>query len=127
MADSRIFVGNIPFHAEEEDIRELFPTARSVRLIRDRESGKSKGFAFVEMQTEEEAQEAIRRDGGYTIGGRTLRVNEALSRDTRPSYPPTTAYRQPAFENGGHGGSRGSDGKRPKKGKSRRRRDDAWG
>jgi len=83
----KLYVGNLPYSTTQEQLRELFsqvgePT--EINLITDRDSGRPKGFGFVEMATEEEAQEAIRRFNGYSMDNRALTVNEARPREERP-------------------------------------------
>ncbi|MBL8152936.1 MAG: RNA-binding protein [Anaerolineae bacterium] len=83
----KLYVGNLPYSASSEEIRALFEQAgeiRDVAVITDRETGRSKGFGFVEMATEEGAQEAIRRFNGYPMSNRPLTVNEARPREERP-------------------------------------------
>ena len=78
-----IYVGNLPFSTSDNDLRELFSQVGGVvsaRVITDRETGRSRGFGFVEMGSSEEAQEAIQRFNGYAMGGRNLTVNEAKPR-----------------------------------------------
>jgi len=81
---TRLYVGNLPFNASEEQVRELFAqngrTVTDVRLVTDRETGRPRGFGFVEMATQEEADGAIRQLNGYSLGGRPLTVNEARER-----------------------------------------------
>jgi len=80
---TRIYVGNLPYTADEESVRELFSqhgTVDAVRLINDRETGRFRGFCFVEMP-ESDAQTAIARLNGHDMGGRQLRVNEARERE----------------------------------------------
>lgn len=84
----KLFVGNLPFTTSEEDVRTLFAQAgeiTSVALIKDRDTGRSKGFAFVEMKTQAEAEKAISMFNGYRIGGRELTVNIARPREERSS------------------------------------------
>ena len=84
----KLFVGNLPFTTSEEDVRTLFVQAgevTSVALIKDRDTGRSKGFAFVEMKTQAEAEKAISMFNGYRIGGRELTVNIARPREERSS------------------------------------------
>jgi RNA recognition motif-containing protein len=84
----KLYVGNLPYSVNEDNLRELFAQAgeiASVNIITDRDTGRSKGFGFVEMATEEEAQEAIKRFNGYTIDNRPLTVNEARPREERPA------------------------------------------
>ena len=74
-----IYVGNLPFSASEDEVRELFEahgTVHSVKLITDRETGRPRGFGFVEMD-DEAADSAISALDGNDLGGRNLRVNEA--------------------------------------------------
>jgi len=82
----KLFVGNLPFSASEDEIRDLFEQhgpVHSVRLINDRETGRPRGFGFVEMD-DETADAAMDAINGQDFGGRPLRVNEALER--RPRY-----------------------------------------
>ena len=74
-----IYVGNLPFTATEDEVRALFERhgkVESVKLINDRETGRPRGFAFVDMGAGE-AQNAIQQTNGFQMGGRPLRVNEA--------------------------------------------------
>jgi RNA recognition motif-containing protein len=76
----KLYVGNIPFSATEGELRSLFEKhggVATVNIITDRETGRPRGFAFVEMQDESAAQAAIRALDGSDMGGRPLRVNEA--------------------------------------------------
>jgi RNA recognition motif-containing protein len=80
----RLYVGNLPFSADEQQVRELFSqngrTVNDVRLITDRDTGRPRGFGFVEMGSSEEADGAIRDLNGFDMGGRALTVNEARER-----------------------------------------------
>ena len=79
----KIYVGNIPFSATEQDLRDLFGRhgeIASVSVITDRETGRARGFAFVEMNEASDASDAIRALDGTDMGGRSLRVNEAEDR-----------------------------------------------
>ncbi len=81
-----IYVGNLPFNSTEDDIRELFAPhgeVQSVKLITDRETGRPRGFGFVEMEGDAATAAISALDGG-DYGGRTLRVNEARERGARP-------------------------------------------
>ncbi|MCZ6669603.1 MAG: RNA-binding protein [Acidobacteria bacterium] len=81
----RIYVGNLPFSATEDEIRELFSqhgTVEAVNLITDRETGRPRGFGFVEMG-DEEATKAISALDQKEMGGRNLKVNEAKPREDR--------------------------------------------
>ncbi len=82
----KLYVGNLSYSTTEEQIRELFSQAgeiESIALITDRETGRAKGFGFVEMKTEEGSKEAIKRFNGYSLNNRTLTVNEARPREER--------------------------------------------
>lgn len=83
----KLYVGNLSFSTTREQLNELFSQAgeiAEVTIITDRDSGRSKGFGFVEMATEEGAQEAIKRFNGFTLDSRPLTVNEARPREERP-------------------------------------------
>jgi RNA recognition motif-containing protein len=93
-----IFVGNLDFAATESSIRTLFETygaVEKVNLVTDRDTGRSRGFAFVEMSEPSAADQAISALNGHNLGGRALNVNEA-----RPK----------AERSGGYGGFRANDG-----------------
>ena len=95
-----IYVGNLSYETTEEDLRRAFAefgTVTSVNVIKDKFSGESKGFGFVEMSTKEEAQEAINGLNGQELRGRAMNVNEARPRTERP---------------GGGGGGRGGGDRR---------------
>jgi RNA recognition motif-containing protein len=79
-----IYVGNLPFTASEDDVRLAFAaygTVSSVAIIKDRETGQSRGFAFVEMPNSEEGTKAINAMNGTPLKGRALKVNEARPRE----------------------------------------------
>ena len=83
----RIYVGNLPFSATEDEIRELFAafgSVSSVNLISDRETGRPRGFGFVEM--DDGGDEAIEALDKSSMGGRTLTINEARPRERRPRW-----------------------------------------
>lgn len=85
-----IYVGNLPYKMSEEELEGLFAEFGSVKyakIIIDRDSGRSKGFGFVEMDNDGEAQAAIEQLNGEEIEGRNLRVNEARPREDRPRRP----------------------------------------
>ena len=76
----KIYVGNLPFTTTEDELRDVFERhggVDSVAVIMDRETGRARGFAFVEMTEQSAAEEAIRALDGSELGGRSLRVNEA--------------------------------------------------
>jgi RNA recognition motif-containing protein len=79
----KLYIGNIPFTATEDELRALFEqhgSVASVNVITDRETGRPRGFAFVEMDDASAAEEAMRALDGSDLGGRSLRVNEAQDR-----------------------------------------------
>ena len=95
--ESKLYVGNLPYTATEDELSALFSqagTVTSVAIIKDRETGRSKGFAFIEMSNSDEAQKAISVLNGRDMGGRDLRVSIARPRE----------------EGGGGGGGRGGFG-----------------
>jgi RNA recognition motif-containing protein len=90
----KLYVGNLPYQTGEDDLRELFASAgtvESVNVIRDMATGRARGFAFVEMATDADAQNAVTTLNEYQYGGRALTVNEA----------------RPKPQGSGGGGSRG--------------------
>jgi len=95
---TKLYVGNLSFKTTGDDLQELFSqagTVESAQVVTDRDSGFSRGFGFVEMSSDEEAQAAISQFNGTEIDGRALNVNEARPRDDR---------------GGGGGGARGGRG-----------------
>ena len=98
----KLYVGNLPYETNEDDLQALFAQAggvESVNVMRDRETGRARGFAFVEMVSDDDAQNAINTLNEQPFGGRRLTVNEA-----RPQAP-----RGGGFGSGG-GGGRGPGG-----------------
>jgi RNA recognition motif-containing protein len=84
---TKLYVGNLPFNTTENELQEIFSQAGAVQevtLMQDRFTGKSRGFAFVTMGSEEEAQNAISKFNGHTMEGRPMTVNEARPREQRP-------------------------------------------
>jgi len=84
--ESKLYVGNLSYSTTEDSLRTLFfqaGTVTSVALIKDRDSGQSKGFAFVEMSTQVEAEKAISMFNGFQMGDRELRVSLARPREER--------------------------------------------
>jgi cold-inducible RNA-binding protein len=95
---TKLYVGNLSFKTSSDELREAFAavgTVESATVIEDRETGRSRGFAFVEMSTPEEAAAAIEAFNGKDFGGRSLTVNEAKPRTDR--------------DRGGRGGYRGGN------------------
>ena len=109
---TKLYVGNLPFNTTENELQELFSQAGAVQevtLMQDRFTGKSRGFAFVTMSSEEEAQNAISKLNGHSIEGRSLTVNEARPREARP---PGGGGRGGYGGGGGYGGRREGGGQR---------------
>jgi RNA recognition motif-containing protein len=97
----KLYVGNLAFQTSSEDLQELFSqagTVESATVIEDRETGRSRGFGFVEMASNEEGQKAIEQFNGKEFNGRNLNVNEAKPREDRGG------------RGGGGGGGRGGFG-----------------
>jgi len=104
----KLYVGNLPYSIDEDSLRDLFGqsgTVDTVNIITDRETGRSKGFAFIEMSTDEEAEAAISKLNGSEIDGRALTVNEA-----RPREGGGGGGGGRSFGGGGGGGGRGGFG-----------------
>ena len=103
----KLYVGNLPFSAGETELQELFAQAGavdSVKVMRDMATGRARGFAFVEMATDEDAQKAIDKFHNFEFGGRNLTVNEARPRPERSGgFGGGGGY-------GGGGGGRGGGG-----------------
>jgi RNA recognition motif-containing protein len=109
--EAKLYVGNLPYTTVDADLESLFSqagTVKSAQVIKDRVSGRSKGFAFVEMSTADEAQAAINKFNGQDFNGRALTVNLARPREERPG----------GFRGGSGGGRRQGGG-----GDRERRRD----
>ena len=100
---TKLYVGNLAFQTTSQELQELFATAGTVEsasVVEDRETGRSRGFAFVEMSTKEEATSAIDQFNGKEVGGRALKVNEAKPRENRSG----------GYNGGGSGGGGGNRG-----------------
>ena len=99
--EKRLYIGNLPFDTTEDDLHQMFSAHGqivSVKLITDMETGRSRGFGFVEMASKEEADAAIAALNGKEVDGRALKVNEAKPREDRGGF------------GGGGGGGRGGRG-----------------
>jgi len=84
----KLYVGNLSFACTDDDLRELFEAygkVESARVVMDREKGRSKGFGFVEMSSDDEAKAAISQLDGKELDGRAIIVNEARPREDRPA------------------------------------------
>ena len=105
MVGKKLYVGNLTYKVNDSDLEQLFSqfgTVQSAQVITDRDTGRSKGFGFVEMDTDAEAQEAIRNLHDQDHNGRRLTVNEARPREPRPGGGGRGGY--------GGGGGRGDYG-----------------
>ena len=101
---TKLYVGNLAFQTTSQELQELFAqagTVESASVVEDRDTGRSRGFAFVEMSTKEEATAAIDQFNGKELSGRALKVNEAKPRENRSGG---------GGGRGGFGGSRGGYG-----------------
>jgi RNA recognition motif-containing protein len=105
----RLYVGNLPYSTGEAELQELFSragTVESVRVMRDPATGRARGFAFVEMATDEEAQKATTELNQYSIGGRSLTVNEARPKTDGGGFGGGGGYSRGNRGGGGGGGRR---------------------
>ena len=121
----KLYVGNLSFQTTSQDLQQLFAqagTVESASVIEDRDTGQSKGFAFVEMSTEEEAAAAIEQFNGKEVGGRALKVNEARPRENRSGG----GGRGFGGNRGGGGGNRGGGGFSRGGGNPGRRSEPRW-
>ena len=104
----KLYVGNLSFQTSSEDLQQLFAqagTVESATVVEDRDTGRSRGFGFVEMASNEEGQKAIEQFNGTDFNGRNLTVNEARPREDRGN-------RGGGGRGGGYGGNRGGGGGR---------------
>src|SRR5258705_12860709 len=116
---TKLYVGNLSFRTTSDELREAFAaagTVESATVIEDRDSGRSRGFAFVEMATPEEAAAAIEQFNGKDFGGRNLTVNEAKPREDRGGRG----------GGGGRGGYGGGGGRDRDRGGDRSEREPRW-
>lgn len=105
--NNKLYVGNLPYSCNEQQLRSLFEQAGTVTeaaVITDRESGRSKGFGFVEMSTPEEASKAITQFNGYSMDNRQIQVSEARPKEDRP--PRRDSYGSGDRNGGGDRGGR---------------------
>jgi RNA recognition motif-containing protein len=109
----KLYVGNLAFATSSQDLQELFAqagTVESASVVEDRETGRSRGFGFVEMSSKEEGQTAITQFNGKEIGGRALTVNEAKPREPRSGGGGRGGYGGGGRGGYGGGGGRGGNG-----------------
>jgi RNA recognition motif-containing protein len=115
--ETKLYVGNLSYTTTEEDLQTLFSQAGtivSVTLIKDRDTGRSKGFAFVEMENQSDVEKAIQMFDGYSMDDREIRVSIARPREERPSG---------GYDRGRRGygdANRGGSGRDRRRGGSRR-------
>src|SRR6266850_1987916 len=110
---TKLYVGNLSFNTTENELQELFSQAGAVQevtLMQDKFTGKSRGFAFVTMGSEQDAQNAIAKLNGQTVEGRALTVNEARPREARPPGGGGRGYGGGGYGRGGGGGGYGRGG-----------------
>jgi RNA recognition motif-containing protein len=106
--DTKLYVGNLSYSATEQELQELFGQAGTVvsaTIIKDRETKRSKGFGFVEMSSQAEAENAIKMFNGFSLSNRELTVNIARPREERGPSGGGGGYG--GYRGGGSGGSRG--------------------
>jgi len=113
----KLYVGNLSFQTSSEDLQELFSqagTVESASVVEDRDTGRSRGFGFVEMASREEGEAAIQQLNGKEVGGRSLTVNEAKPREdrggSRGGGGGRGGYGGGGGGRGGGGGNRGGGG-----------------
>jgi len=117
-----LYVGNLPHSTTESELRSLFEAQGAVdkiSIVTDRETGRSRGFAFVEMTNAGEAEKAIAALDGKELGGRTLKINEAKPKTDRPRSGGGGRF-------GGGGGGRGGGGRDDYQGHARQPREPRW-
>ncbi len=108
---NKLYVGNLPYSVRDEDLQQAFSafgSVNSAKVMMERDTGRSKGFGFVEMGSDAEAQSAIEGMNGQSLGGRSLVVNEARPMEARP--PRTGGFGGPRGGGGGGGGYGGGGG-----------------
>ena len=108
----KLYVGNLAFSTSSQDLQELFAqagTVESASVVEDRETGRSRGFGFVEMSSKEEADAAIAQFNGKEVNGRSLTVNEAKPRENRSGGGGRGGFG--GNRGGGYGGNRGGGGR----------------
>ena len=110
---NKLYVGNLPYTVRDEDLQQAFGafgSVNSAKVMMERDIGRSKGFGFVEMGSDAEAQSAIEGMNGQSLGGRSLVVNEARPMEARPPRSGGGGFGGGRSGGGGFGGGGGSDG-----------------
>ena len=117
--NKKLYVGNLSYDTTEDELRDLFTqagTVTSVALIKDRDTGRSKGFAFVEMSNQSEAEKAIQMFNNYSLANRALKVNAARPREERGFGGGGGGYGGDRRGGGGYGDRGGGTGGRNRRG-----------
>ena len=120
--DNKLFVGNLAWETSEDDLKAYFGqfgTVESAEVLRDKFTGRARGFAFVVMATAEDAQKAIENTEGREFQGRPLKVNIARPREDRPPQQRRGGFRPRFGGNAPRGNARGGFGKGPRRGPAR--------
>ena len=110
---NKLYVGNLPYTVRDEDLQQAFSafgSVNSAKVMMERETGRSKGFGFVEMGSDAEAQAAIEGMNGQSLGGRSLVVNEARPMEARPPRSGGGGFGGGRSGGGGFGGGGGGEG-----------------
>ncbi len=108
MSNNKLYVGNLAYSVRDQDLQDAFGAygqVQSAKVMMDRDTGRSKGFGFVEMESDADAQSAINGLNGQPLAGRSIVVNVARPREERPS-----GFRSPYGGSGGGGGREGGGG-----------------
>lgn len=111
---NKLYVGNLPYTVRDEDLQQAFSaygSVNSAKVMMERETGRSKGFGFVEMGSDAEAQSAIEGMNGQSLGGRSLVVNEARPMEARPPRTGGGGFGGGRSGGGGFGGGGGGGGR----------------
>ncbi len=120
---TNLYVGNLPHSTTESELRNLFQAhgeVDKVSIVTDRETGRARGFAFVEMTNSGEAEKAIAALNGTELGGRALKINEAKPKTDRPRNSPGQRFGRPG------GGRQGNGGHDDHRGHARQPREPRW-
>ncbi len=110
---NKLYVGNLPYTVRDEDLQQAFSaygSVNSAKVMMERDTGRSKGFGFVEMGSDAEAQSAIEGMNGQSLGGRSLVVNEARPMEARPPRSGGGGFGGGRSGGGGFGGGGGGEG-----------------
>ncbi|MBW8467498.1 MAG: RNA-binding protein [Thiobacillus sp.] len=110
---NKLYVGNLPYTVRDEDLQQAFSaygSVNSAKVMMERDTGRSKGFGFVEMGNDAEAQAAVEGMNGQSLGGRSLVVNEARPMEARPPRTGGGGFGGPRGGGGGFGGGGGGGG-----------------